>query len=566
MIRKALKNLFGIKDQIQEENKESKGLFSTHAMDHQSGYERKITAAQRINDAMLTLWNKRPKQEVIAGQAMDDSESGDFSLKSGYSMSQPAISEALMMWYISQSFIGYQMCAFLAQHWLIDKACTIPSRDAIRQGYDIVSSDENALDTETMQKIQRLNQSYKLNENLMEFIRFGRIFGIRILLFKVESSDPKYYEKPFNIDGIQPGSYKGMVQVDPYWTAPWLDGESASQTNSMHFYEPTWWVINGIKYHRSHLIIFKGTEVADFLKPAYLYGGVPVPQKIMERVYAAERTANEAPLLAMTKRMTVFKTNIESAFQNKETFDQNMMQWIALRDNQQIKLADREDDISQLDTSLTDLDTVIMTQYQIVAAAANVPATKMLGTTPKGFNATGEYEEASYHEELESIQTHDLTPIMDRHHAILCKSENLSVSVKIEWNPVDSPTAAEEAEINNKKANTIQTLVNSGSIDGYDGHEFLVQDKSSGFTFMESIERPDDVPEDFTSKGKQEGDGGFGQDADEYDFDQIRRGFKVEQEHIKTVGGDEDKIIDIVIDHLAEDPQYYAQLAKVEKD
>ena len=57
-----------------------------------------------------------------------------------------------------------------------------------------------------------------------------------------------------------------------------------------------------------------------------------------------------------------------------------------------------------------------MSQYQLVAAAANVPATKLLGTTPKGFNATGEYEEASYHEELESIQANDLSRLLARHH------------------------------------------------------------------------------------------------------------------------------------------------------
>ena len=30
-----------------------------------------------------------------------------------------------------------------------------------------------------------------------------------------------------------------------------------------------------------------------------------------------------------------------------------------------------------------------MTQYQLAASVANVPATKLLGTQPKGFNATG---------------------------------------------------------------------------------------------------------------------------------------------------------------------------------
>ena len=53
------------------------------------------------------------------------------------------------------------------------------------------------------------------------------------------------------------------------------------------------------------------------MKPAYLYGGLPVPQLISERVYAAERTANEAPMLAMTKRLTVLKCDITQAVANQ---------------------------------------------------------------------------------------------------------------------------------------------------------------------------------------------------------------------------------------------------------
>ena len=55
----------------------------------------------------------------------------------------------------------------------------------------------------------------------------------------------------------------------------------------------------------SHFVILRGPEVSDILKPSYLYGGLPLTQLILERVYGAERTANEAPMLALTKRLVV---------------------------------------------------------------------------------------------------------------------------------------------------------------------------------------------------------------------------------------------------------------------
>src|SRR6202000_510843 len=122
---------------------------------------------------------------------------------------------------------------------------------------------------------------------LRDVLPFGCMFGVRIAYFKVDSPDPKYYEKPFNIDGVRPGSYKGIVQIDPYWVAPLLDRDAESRPASMHFYEPTWWIVDGQRFHRDHLIIFRNDEPADILKPVYIYGGVPVPRQLMEGVYAA---------------------------------------------------------------------------------------------------------------------------------------------------------------------------------------------------------------------------------------------------------------------------------------
>ncbi len=161
--------------------------------------------------------------------------------------------------------------------------------------------------------------------------------------------------------------------------------------------------------------------------------------------------------------------------------------------NYGVKIIGEDDEVQQFDTSLADLDAVIMTQYQLVAAAAGVPATKLLGTSPKGFNASGEYEESSYHETLESIQQHDLSPLVNRHHLLLIRShvapkfKMQPFNTEVAWKPVDSPTAAEQAEINLKKAQTDDTLVQAGAIDGTDIRERLINDLDSGYNGIESV-------------------------------------------------------------------------------
>lgn len=416
---------------------------------------------------------------------------------------QAIVPNSLIYWYGTQNFIGYQMAAIMAQHWLIDKCCSMPARDAIRNGYDITINDGTEVKEEVIDAIKQADITYRINQNLEEFITKGRTFGIRIAMFLVDSSDIKYYEKPFNIDGVTPGSYRGIVQVDPYWITPELDLEAGGNPASMFFYEPTWWRVNAKRIHRTHLIIFRNGDVPDLLKPTYMYGGIPVPQQIYEKVYNAERSANEVPQLILTKRSIVMKTDIAMFNANQALGEQKLQIQAQLMNNYGTKVVDLEDEILHLDTSLADLDQVITGQYQLVAAAAKIPVTKLLGTQPKGFNATGEFDEASYHEELESIQANDLTPLLERHHlllirSIICPKFNITPFVTtVTWKPTDSPTALELATLNKLKADTDSVVSTLGAIDGYDVRKRLINDPDSGYNgleMQESLELPGGDP------------------------------------------------------------------------
>lgn len=446
------------------------------------------------------------------GATMDDSSTGVPQFKQ-LNMYRGDLPDALVGWFVSQTFIGYQMCALIAQHWLADKACTMPARDAIRHGFDIhvgglEGDDTDEAESALVEKIREHDKRMRLHWNMEQFVRQGRIFGIRVLIFKVESDDLLYYEKPFNPDGVTAGSYKGFVQVDPYWCTPQMDVSSMADPTDMNFYEPTWWTIQGKRYHRTHLCIFRSSELPDILKPMYNFGGISIPQRIVERVYAAERTANEGPQLAMTKRLTVWKTDLAALYANQAQAAEHMTRFTEYRDNHGVKVVDMGDTMEQHDTGLADLDATIMTQYQLVAAAAHVPATKLLGTAPKGFNSTGEYDESSYHEELETVQTNDLTPLLDRHYMLLARSaieptENLApgtLTINVDWAPVDSPTALEYATINKTNAETDNILTTIGAIDGMDARNRIKTDKNSGYTGLADPTVEDEQVDDIINK------------------------------------------------------------------
>ncbi len=428
---------------------------------------------------------------AVAGGAMDAMDSSDNGL--------PAFKAAavefgqsemtLMPWFMKQGFIGYQNAAFLAQQWLVYKACATPVDDAIRNGYDITTADGDDLGDEPLKILKRWDRKVGMKGQLRDFGTKGRIFGLRIAMFIVESDDPQYYEKPYNPDGVKPGSYRGISQIDPYWCAPILDADSAGDPSSKHFYEPTWWLIGSKRVHRSHLVLFRYADPPDVLKPLYLFGGIPLPQMIMERVYAAERTANEAPALALSKRTNVWLTDMAKVMANTQKANQMIQYWISVRDSFGIKLGDKQgDEFQQFDTPLADFDSLVMTQYGLVAATAGMPICKLLGTTPGGFAATGEYEDSSYHEMLESLQERDMTPFVERHHELVMLSEVLphfpklkDVEIVVKWHELDALTHVEQSTVNLNKAQTGAALIAAGALSPEDERKRVAEDRDSGY-------------------------------------------------------------------------------------
>lgn len=471
--------------------KKRRGFFSSKEV---LGVERRKHEA--YEQAMKKAFQKPMLlREITAnGTAMDKAVSMDsFPNINGNFGYNGIIPQQQLEYFANQSFIGYNLCALLSQHWLIMKCCLVPARDAIRNGYELSVNDGTEVQPDVIEAIKKADVAYNLNHNLIQFVQMGRIFGIRVAMFEInfgsDEERDEFYENPFNIDAVTPGSYRGISQIDPYWMTYQLGDSAAGDPSSINFYEPTWWIINSRRIHYSHLIIFRTEEVPDILKSTYFYGGIPIPQKVYQRVYAAERCANEVPMLLLSKRTSVITLDVTQAVVEPGDFEHRMGLFANNHNNFGIKSIGEDEKYEQFDTTLADVDEVTMMQYELVAAEANVPATKLLGTSPKGgVAATGNYEEASYHEELESIQSCDLAPLIKRHHQLLMVSDIAPqfgiapFGIDVAWASLDAMTAKEQAELNERKAKTDKELLMMGAIDGGEVRERLIKDPDSGYS------------------------------------------------------------------------------------
>lgn len=429
------------------------------------------------------------RQEGKPSYALDEAEEGrNLSVKNMFGMDGVA-NAVIYTFFAKHGFIGWQLCSMLSQHWLINRACRLPNEDALAPGWKLDWQNGNGAKEEIEEKekkaellkecVEIANKKFHVAEKALRFGINRSIYGQALAYFVIDGQDPS---TPLNFDGIKPGAFKGINVVEPYWAFPDWKTDSMNP-GSLSFYRPDFYTIGGQRIHRSRLVVKPFVEVPDVLKPSYYFGGIPLTQMIYERVYAAEKTANEVPELALTKRLLVVDANMADFVANPDVMAAKMNLLAKFRNNNGVFFKDRPDQVTQVDTNLSDLDANVWTQYQLVASVSSLPADRLLCTSPKGFQSTGEYEERTYAQTLKSAyQEFAFREFLEKANAIVMKSE-LCVSdpFVLNFNPIDTPTEAEKAQTLATKAQRDATLVNAGIISPEEARGALIADKESGY-------------------------------------------------------------------------------------
>lgn len=413
-----------------------------------------------------------------------------------------------MMQYFSHSFIGWQACALLTQNAYIRKACEIPARDAIAVDYKLhyANGDDKNPDTDKKEEDDVLNELKQISDRKMKIKNicrdanmYKKIYGQILLVptFNVEVD----MEEPFDISKIKKGTYTGMQIIQPFWVQYQMGVEQLNRPDRAGFYEPEYYTIpNKAKIHKSWVIKLVNGVCPDILKPVYYYGGIPLTQMIYERVYCAEKVANEAPKLALTKRLLTVDGDIYNLTANADSAFETLQTIAEVRDNMGFLVKEKDTTVSQIDTALTDFDALIMTQFQLVAAIAEMPVTKLMKTQLRGLANTGDYEINDYNQTLKEIQESDYNTILLRHYQLLSVSEKgKDLDIDIVWDEIDTPTALEAAQIEQIQAQTDATYVGAGIIGQDEVRAMLRENEDSRFRNLD-----EEMPEDMMAMPEEE--------------------------------------------------------------
>jgi len=438
-----------------------------------------------------------PRGVAPKGTVAADSAEGAEGAREEYRREQLEYFNPLTRWgmdekvlelYESRVFIGYPAMAQIAKHEIVCGCLDIPAKDAIAKGYTIDIANKDGVDEKNADMVRKIlkvaDGEHRISDVCRQLCFQKREFGVAyaIPIFKYEERHD--YSRPFNPDGIAKDSFIGMKCIEPIWMSWEFKENDANNPLAFSFYEPEWYRVQGNeRIHKSWVVKVIHVPVSDLNKPTYYFGGMSLTQMIYERMYCADKCANEAPMLVMTKRLLVADANVQAMLSDDSVAKKTMESLNYFRDNFSVFFKNPNTQVNQIDTSLEGVAQTGMTMYQLCAAIAGMPVTKLMKNVPTGLQSTGDYEMADYHELLTEIQEHDYKPLMAMYFKCLTKSMfGKVIDVTVKFNPLDTPKRSEIIQEESSLASTMSTYLNANVLTIEEAREVLRKRKDGLFS------------------------------------------------------------------------------------
>ena len=426
------------------------------------------------------------------------------------------INPRILKHFVSRAFIGYPACTILGQDEVIGLCCSMPPEDAIAPGFSLVCrsrdkkhkpGDEHVQqDADFLTDLQAYGMDKEIDKLCIKFGTYKRLYGIGIAIPIVRLKNGHTFDEEYDPELIEPGSFKGFNVVDPSKVAWDFDANTLYNPLSEWYQKPEYLRLVATmgtedeslsgeqRMHRSWLITSNYREVGEDLLATYLYGGQPLSQILYERVFCANKLANEIVALAMSKRVFVMETNVKAALAKAKSTNNLLERLNYFRNNHSVLFKETgTGQVYNMETSLADLQPLCSQQFQLVASYSGIPITKLFKNVPSGLQATGQYQEEDYAQTIKPIRK-DFEHLINRYYEMLLKSEyedRDDLAVRCQFAPFIAPKAQEVQQIASGKMSMVCQGLQAGLVTITEGRAILKKGDDNGVFESIASETPE---------------------------------------------------------------------------
>jgi phage-related protein (TIGR01555 family) len=366
-----------------------------------------------------------------------------------------------------KTFSRDQLEALYFQDWIAGKIIDIPVEDMIREWRSFNAPD---IEDDQLKKISDLEDQLEVKDKISDALKWARLYGGSLILLGI---DPKHGEMdiPLEIDKIGEGDLKYMHTLDR-WDVTSQDINNINPELS-NYRLPNFYGIYGIKdnrIHHSRIIRFDGLSLPYRLKRQNQYWGGSILVRIYEAILNSALTSNSTASLVHESKIDIIQVqNLFKHLASKEgeaALINRFMIADIMKSNNNTLILDSTETHNRTQFSFAGLPDLVTRFLNIVAAASDIPATRLLGSSATGLNASGEGDLKNYYNMIGNKQEKDLNSPLKKLDQILVRSAigSYPEDLSFEFNPLWQLSDTERATIELQNAQRDQIYIDRGAI------------------------------------------------------------------------------------------------------
>ena len=310
------------------------------------------------------------------------------SVNTGYS--------TIQLSYYNYQTVNYYECYTLAQDPLFTTIFNILSQTPFAKGGRLVD-----IEKDEQKRLDKLNNKYKVFEKLIKAVRSNYVCGGCLLYLDFGLDN---LEEPLNLETMDMRRFKGFQHIDPINVVA-LDVNTIDPAKENYMDPDKWYIIGLGVVHKSHLLKFEANVPELVMKPLTLYFGMPLTQLIKADV-ANSSIASQSMVNFLKKlRLNFIKTpDAEFTTTNAENFKHRLEAMALLQDNDSVFPIKQDEELIQINSSLTGFAECVKLSYQLVGAKTSIPTSRILGEEYSGLSGNGDNSKNNFYDTIRNIQ------------------------------------------------------------------------------------------------------------------------------------------------------------------
>jgi phage-related protein (TIGR01555 family) len=377
-----------------------------------------------------------------------------------------AVDQRSGLFYNFRPLTGPEAEAGYRSSWLVRKIVDVPAIDMTREWRDLQA------EADAIQAIEAEEKRLQLKAKCQRALILARLYGGSVIVLGTTDADPA---EPLKPDVVKAGSLT-YLHVMSRWQI--TVGQPRLDPADPWFGQPDYFTINGgngqsAKLHPSRVVSFVGQRAPEgtfYAKDSWFWGD-PIMQSIGDAVKNADLA--QAGFASLIERASVDVVQFKDLMsivgttegEAKITARLNAMQMG--RSNFRAVALDTEDKWSQMQVNWSGIPAVMDAFLLVVAGAADIPMTRLLGQSPRGLQSTGDGEERDYQSMLKARQGEMLRPALEQIDELLIRSAlgNKPDDIYFEFAPLDTPDQKDAADVEETFAKAVLEYSQSGVIE-----------------------------------------------------------------------------------------------------